>query len=616
MRPTPEQEEAIQAYLTGENVRIEALAGTGKTTTLTMLVNHGSPRGGKILYTAFGNKVIKDAKAKFPSSVAVRTNHSLAWGVGVQYQRAGRLQARVTPHDLISSLGLTMASFPGSIDLRSGAHAVVETIATFCQSADDGLTTRHSYLPALRLARGDQPLAQHLAQLIARYAAEAWVQMADQNARTPVTHDIYLKLWALGGPRINATTILLDEAQDANGVIVGVLQNQAHAQLVIVGDRQQAIFSWRGAVDAMDAFDFAHSTTLTQSFRFGPEIAAVASAVLRDQCERDLDLTGDPGQPGTVGKCDLPHCYLARTNAALMGQAFEVTSRFPAYRIGIVGGVEDLIKLVDGAAALQAGERTQVQDLAEFGHWRDVQEASQHEAYGHLRVLVQLVDDYGPAMLRGMLERMRGNEADPAACDVLLSTAHKAKGAEFETVKLLDDFKPKGPPGDEDRYGWSPEEGNLLYVACTRARKHLDISSCEAAMGSLPRDFAMQSLQRDDDARGEDDELDFSDPATWVPAVSTADRERVHVLREGAYDHPLIQGGLVQVTLTPAGARVVVSAMGYTLFETEGEVVLGAHQRHWIDATIGTAVLPMPFSSLSQPPGNPQGFPSSLTSAA
>lgn len=600
MRPTPEQEEAIQAYLTGENLRIEALAGTGKTTTLTMLVNRGSPRGGKILYTSFGNKVIKDAKAKFPSSVAVRTNHSLAWGVGVQYQRDGRLQARVTPHDLISCLGLSMASFPGTVDLRSGAHGVVETIATFCQSADDAISTRHSYLPALRLARNDQPLAQQLAQLLARYAADAWTQMAAPDARTPVTHDIYLKLWALSGPRINATTILLDEAQDANGVIVGVLQNQSHAQLVIVGDRQQAIFSWRGAVDAMDAFPFAHSTTLTQSFRFGPQIAAVASAVLRDQCERDLDLTGDPEQPGTVGPCDLPHCYLARTNATLMGQAFEVTSRFPAYRIGIVGGVDDLIKLVDGAAALQAGDRTQVPDMVEFGHWRDVQEAAQHDAYGHLRVLVQLVDDYGPQMLRGMLERMRGNEADPGACDVLLSTAHKAKGAEFETVKLLDDFKPKGPPGDEDRFGWSPEEGNLLYVACTRARRHLDITACEAALGSLPHDYPMQA-PRDAAAAGgdEDDELDFSDPATWVPPVSSADRPHGHPLRDGAYDHPLIQGGLVQVTVTPAGARVVVSAMGYTLFECEGEVVLGTRQRHWVDTAVGSANLPMPFSALA-----------------
>ena len=79
INPTDEQLGSLEAYLTGENLRIEALAGTGTTTQLRMLVEAGSPRRGKMIYTSFGAKVIKDAKASFPSTCRVATNHSLAW---------------------------------------------------------------------------------------------------------------------------------------------------------------------------------------------------------------------------------------------------------------------------------------------------------------------------------------------------------------------------------------------------------------------------------------------------------------------------------------------------------------------------------------------------------
>lgn len=579
MRPTPEQQSAIDAYVTGQNLRIEALAGTGKTTTLSLLVRHGSPRGGKILYTSFGKKVIQDAKARFPSSVLVKTNHSLAWSVGKTYGNAGRLVPRLSPTDYISHFSWTGASFANATDPRSGAYAVIETLNAFYQSDDDDITERHAYGPARKIAGADDGLTKHLALALVHLARQAWAASVDQTSRLPVVHDFYLKLWALRDPHIQATTILLDEAQDANGVMVGVLRKQDHAQLVVVGDRQQQIYGWRGAVDAMDAFTFQHHTTLTQSFRFGQEIASVANAILIDQCGRNVELRGDPTQPGAVSPCQVPHCYLARTNAALIGEAFDLTKRFPGYRIGVLGGVTDLIKLVEGAEQLKRFERTQVQDLAEFANWRDVQEASQHAAYTHLRTLVQLVDEHGTAVMRSVLERMRGNEEDPEACDVLLSTAHKAKGAEFDSVKLLGDFKPKGPDDDVGRYGWTPEEGNLLYVACTRARQHLDVSDCAAVLDTLPddlRSIAITSDQQEPEGNGDNADL------PWDPET-TDDK----LLLAGQYPHPLVGGATVGILYCAAGAYVTVWLDGATLFAAGGPVRLGERHTNWMEIRVG-----------------------------
>jgi hypothetical protein len=58
----------------------------------------------------------------------------------------------------------------------------------------------------------------------------------EEYGTLPFRHDHYLKLWHLSGPKINADYILFDEAQDANPVLVDIVRQQTHAQLVWVGD--------------------------------------------------------------------------------------------------------------------------------------------------------------------------------------------------------------------------------------------------------------------------------------------------------------------------------------------------------------------------------------------
>ncbi|CAB3801229.1 hypothetical protein LMG28138_04976 [Pararobbsia alpina] len=89
----------------------------------------------------------------------------------------------------------------------------------------------------------------------------------------------HLKVWAQTEPRIDADFILFDEAQDSDGVMLSVLGLQRHAQIIYVGDPYQQIYEWRGAVNAMAQIDVPERA-LTESFRFGPTFAALASCVL------------------------------------------------------------------------------------------------------------------------------------------------------------------------------------------------------------------------------------------------------------------------------------------------------------------------------------------------
>src|SRR5690625_1583415 len=300
LTPTREQVDAQDAYMPGESLAIEALAGTGKTTLLRMLVDRGSPRGGAILYTSFGRKSVADAKAKFPPSCKVATNHSLAWSVGARYKSEGRLAQRIQPAMLAEQMGWTEQMFAPHARLLAGAYGVIETMNVFCQSADPEPNSEHAAEVALRLCRGDPKAAASLTPVLVGLAHRTWDETMRPGGRLPVTHDFYLKQWALSRPRLRYSTLLYDEAQDASGVMIGVLKDQEHAQLVVVGDRRQAIYGFRGAVNAMDRFQTTHRTSLTRAFRFGPEIADIANAVLEDQCDTQLRLEGDPAQPGVV----------------------------------------------------------------------------------------------------------------------------------------------------------------------------------------------------------------------------------------------------------------------------------------------------------------------------
>jgi hypothetical protein len=73
----------------------------------------------------------------------------------------------------------------------------------------------------------------------AGYAAEAlWKNICKPNSSAPVTHDCYLKLFFLQGWELAPRdwTVMLDEAQDADPVILGLLERHRGAR-IIVGDK-------------------------------------------------------------------------------------------------------------------------------------------------------------------------------------------------------------------------------------------------------------------------------------------------------------------------------------------------------------------------------------------
>ncbi len=470
---THEQTAAADAFRNGDHLSLQAGAGTGKTSTLNLLARTTSRRG---RYLAYNRAIAQDAAARFPAHVRCKTAHALAYAaLGHRYSR--RLNAPRRPAwQTGQALGMTKALHIADRELtqRTLSNAALRTVTRFCHTADETITSHH--VPHLR-GLEDPDHHTELADHIVPFARKAWadLQHPDDGA-VRFDHDHYLKIWALTRPRLDTDFLLLDEAQDTNPVVEDIfLAQRDHAQLVMVGDSAQAIYHWRGAKDIMTGFDGTR-LALSQSFRFGPDLAAEANRWLH-LADAPLRLTGTSDIPTELGTVTQPDAVLCRTNVGAMAQVMALMAA--GSRVALAGGGESLQTLAVAARDLKEGRRTHHPELTLFTHWGELQDYAAYDPAGRdLQPLVNLVDSHGTDAILDAVARL---VSEPQA-QATVSTAHKAKGREWSRVLIADDVTPEdnGPADSDDGAPTPPEpideaEARLAYVAVTRARQCLDL---------------------------------------------------------------------------------------------------------------------------------------------
>jgi hypothetical protein len=350
------------------------------------------------------------------------------------------------------------------------ARIVSDTVTRFCYSDAAAIEPWHvPRVPGL----DDHATVTMLRQTLLPYARRMWDDLTSPDGQLRFAHDHYLKMWQLSGPVLPADYVMLDEAQDANPVIAAIVKAQSHAQRILVGDRAQAIYGWRGARDAMATFAADARLRLSQSFRFGPPIAREANKWL-SLLDTDLRLTGYDQITSTIGALEEPAAILCRSNSETIRQVMLALAA--GKRAALVGGGREVRKLAEAAVTLKAGRGCSHPELFAFKTWGELQEYVEQDSDGSdLKTFVKLVDEHGPDVIIDVIE----NLVIEQHADVTVSTVHKAKGREWASVKIAHDFprptKVTGGEGDgEEDQGVPAEDAMLAYVAVTRARERLD----------------------------------------------------------------------------------------------------------------------------------------------
>jgi DNA helicase-2/ATP-dependent DNA helicase PcrA len=374
--------------------------------------------------------------------------------------------------------------------------------------------------------------------------------------------------------------VFVDEFQDVNEAQLRLLRGWlgTNDDLCVVGDPNQAIYSWNGAEpDFITRFPehFSGGTvmTLTTNYRSTKEVLGVATAALglsepapaggpvpegkvptitahRSDLAEAASVAASARLAKRPGRAWSEIAVLARTN----GQLGVLERAFAAAGIpSRVGGARSQLGRPHVRAALEeaavAGSgpalRAWAADLAALAADGDGEGATA-EARQELAELARAAMDYvsedvSPSGVgfRNWLETtlpFDGSEIRPDAVD--LATFHRAKGLEWAVVfvtGLEDGFVPISHARDSDALA---EERRLLYVACTRAAEELHFSwAAERTFSSghpSPRS-----------------------PSPWLAAIKGAEQElrRVSRASSGAAREALAESRRLLGVSPPVGER-------------------------------------------------------------
>nr|XP_056702604.1 F-box DNA helicase 1 [Euleptes europaea] len=552
IQPTREQQHILNHMIEpGQVVKIVAFAGTGKTSTLIKYAQKWSNL--RFLYVAFNKTTAEQGSRVFPQNVTCKTLHSLAFmEVGRHYSQKGKLN--------LGSLSSYSVSFVlqnrlgQSLFIR--AKLVVRTLEAFFASRDAAITDEHTPIWC-RNTHGEKVLIRGEEKtIVIEEANRIWKNMKSLRPTTrtvyKMTHDGYLKLWQLSKPRLsNYDVIFVDEAQDCTPAVMDVVLSQP-CGIILVGDPHQQIYTFRGAVNALDEVPHTHLFYLTRSFRFGPEIAYVGASIL-DICKgvRNKTLVGGI-QEGDVtgGEPRGKVAILCRGNEMVFDFAVNVTRGDPPAKIHLLGGLQafGLEKIRDIWNLLHSELGFEVKDpfvkrWAEKGFQALKSYAASAEDK-QLQMRIAIVErhvNYIPLLLDRI---SRCHTPSPEAADFVLGTVHKAKGLEFDTVQVADDFmmvplaRHNLDRTPSFHVGKIPaDEWNLLYVAVTRAKRRLIMSQFLCRLLTLAGEYYLRPELTSEVCRREPVECCVQGCPNYIPNNSFVTmKKRPFVYSDGAED--------------------------------------------------------------------------------
>lgn len=496
MKASDEQQAIIDS--SERNLAVNAFAGSGKSTTLV----HYAKKWNKLrkLYLCFNKSVQIEAEKKFREegvdNIQISTAHSLAHQA---IRPKGELVASFRLNDLLPMLGETKSSK----NFKYYQHAV-KLLAMYCNSAVKKIEDIDYAKEVSYKLDADEVILfaeKNYGKIVDR-ANKIWDAMSD--GKIPFTHDYYLKKYQLTEPKLHLhyDLILFDEGQDANKGMADIFLKQDKCNKVVIGDIFQAIYGWRGAFDILSESGYP-TYSITQSFRFPPNIAELANQIL------DVRRRFNPNTPpfqikGTPIENLRPSngktVYLGRTNLAILQEAFKIisTSQRPfAYE----GSVNSALYTDDGVSIydvyfLFANKRDKIRNdfIKSFGTWKELLQYVKEMEDFEIGMMVNLIKTYQGGIF-SLISELKSHEKPKEEVDLVFSTGHKSKGLEYEQVHVMEDFisrrkvwefkkklLPTYPAEKAKRKLQSFfEEINLLYVAATRTMREVYI------LGDIPR---------------------------------------------------------------------------------------------------------------------------------
>jgi DNA helicase II / ATP-dependent DNA helicase PcrA len=474
------QQQAVFAFVEDETARhgvVEALAGTGKTSTIVQALTY-TYSDDKTLMVAFNKSIATELQTRVPRGVEVCTLHSFGLRAITRAMGKRNVDNYATHNRLANMMGRAQSAKEAR-NVVAKLVGLAKGCLVFMPSELDELADTYG----IDFPRGwDRGKLVAIASRVLREECEADTGPItfDDMIWLPVVRDLAIPTYAW---------VFVDETQDLNAAQLEIVVRAAgdKGRIVAVGDRHQAIYGFRGAdreaIPRMIRRLNAQVMPLTCTYRCPVGVVrearelvptldhapAAAEGVVREATEETLF---DQARPGdfVISRLNAPLislcfrwlaagrrasikgrdigagliAWVRGTNATTIEQLYACLRSWHAAEVRRLEAAERPTEAVDDKAACLEALITGCTDE------QAVSPNAMQCATGIDRVILKIEALFG--------------EGDGTRGEILLTSTHRAKGLEADRVWVLRDTYLRRD---------NEEEKNLLYVAITRSRNEL-----------------------------------------------------------------------------------------------------------------------------------------------
>ncbi len=489
------------------NAILQAVAGSGKTFTLrlaTKVIKSQTPDA-SVTVCVFARRNADEMKGTFPQGVYTGTQHGIAYGAYRRRYpnvRVDKDQRKVW--EIIDAViaGLAKGDEVRAKGIRDAYGSFVKKLVGFAKAEGVGYLVPDVPESWEKLIeRNDLWLESETTteEAAIRIAREVLRRNNEQTDLIDYDDMLYMTL-VRNVSLYQSDWVFVDEAQDTNPVQRALLKRMVRpgGRLVAVGDERQGIFMFRGATaDALKHIREEWSAVelpLTTSYRCCKAAAKVARRIVpyfqanegneEGEVSFPTDHLNQHGDLGTVRSVPIEpgHAVLCRNTAPLVELAYRLIGDGVGAKLmgrDIGEGLISVVKRMRAKGIDALEEKLSAWAEREIAKAVAKNQDSKAQSVEDKRDAIFAVIRHLPETARtvsGLIKRIESifDDKENGSNIVRLSTIHRAKGLEWDTVHVVNaELLPSKYARQEAQLR---QEANLAYVAVTRARKRLIIN--------------------------------------------------------------------------------------------------------------------------------------------
>lgn len=462
-------QEAIFEHIKGsnENAVIEAVAGSGKTTTLIESMKLLSKERKNIIFIAFNKHIADEMRKKVPNGIEVKTMHAFGLEQIKKAYRGATLD--------INKMKRVIKDISHILELnkKEDFNKYIENLTALVNLFRFNLCDDVLFAKSIAV--------KHMLPATDELIFDAFTVIKHMNFRRDIidfTDMVYIP--ALEDIKISEySLILVDECQDLSLCQIQLLMKMKgeEGRVIAVGDRNQSIYGFSGADDEsfekMCQIPNTKLLPLSISYRCSKEVVKWAQKIVPNIESFEDAPEGRVNHFASIDNIKDGDFVLCRNNSPIISLALQLLSQGKKAQIKGLDIGQRIIKKIEGTGASnlksaigilwnqyeQAVEAGEEESGVNLMYMEDINHACETLIEG-----CKTIDDVENKIKHLFYE-------DPNS-GIILMTAHKSKGLEAKNVHII---MPDLMPLKTAFLDWEKiQEQNLHYVAITRAKHTLN----------------------------------------------------------------------------------------------------------------------------------------------